>query len=194
MLPELSLHVLDVAENGIRAHASLITITVTADPAADRLTITIEDDGDGMSGEMCARVTDPFFTTRDTRRIGLGIPFFKLAAEQTGGSFSIESEEGKGTRVTAEFVLTSIDRMPLGDMTSTIRTLVTMHEETDLVYRLTVTGGTDPDATSFTLSTKEMRAILGDISFRTPEVTAYLQEYLQENEREVFANAGITSL
>ena len=92
-MPEISLNVLDVAQNSIRAEAKLVEIDVIADTAADTLEITIKDDGCGMTEEQLQKVTDPFFTTRTTRKIGLGIPFFKLAAESTGGSFSISSQE-----------------------------------------------------------------------------------------------------
>ena len=94
-MPEISLNVLDVAENSTRAGATLVTICVTADTAADRLTIRITDNGCGMSKEQLSHVTDPFFTTRTTRKVGLGVPFFKMAAESTDGSFSISSREGK---------------------------------------------------------------------------------------------------
>ena len=123
-MPEISLNILDVAENSTRAGASLVQITVDVQPDLDRLTVIIADDGCGMTKEQVERVTDPFYTSRTTRKVGLGVPFFKLAAENTGGSFSIESEPGKGTTVTAVFTLNHIDRMPLGDMTATIQTLI----------------------------------------------------------------------
>ena len=98
MMPEISLNILDVAENSTRAKASLVEITVDADTASDRLTIVIKDNGCGMTEEQVAQVTDPFFTSRTTRKVGLGVPFFKYAAESTGGSFSIESRPGKALR------------------------------------------------------------------------------------------------
>ena len=101
-----------------------MTINVTADTDADRLTIQIGDNGCGMSEEQLSHVTDPFYTTRTTRKVGLGVPFFKMAAESAGGSFSIHSQIGKGTEVTAEFGLSHIDRMPLGDINSTIHNLI----------------------------------------------------------------------
>ena len=116
MMPEISLNVLDVAENSVRAKASHVLIDVSASTAEDRLTIVIEDDGCGMTEEQVNRVIDPFFTTRTTRRVGLGVPFYKMAAELSGGSFSIKSQPGVGTTTTAVFVLSSVDRMPLGDM------------------------------------------------------------------------------
>ena len=176
MLPEISLNVLDVSENSTRAGASLVEIRVTVDEARDRLAIVIADDGCGMTPEQVSHVTDPFFTTRTTRKVGLGIPFFKFAAESTGGSFSIQSEPGKGTTVTAVFGLSHIDRMPLGDITSTIHTLVVYHPDTDFVYQYRFNGR------SFTMDTRQFRQILGDVPFDTPEVSDYIREYLNENK------------
>ena len=183
MMTELSLNVLDVAENSTRAGASLVEIIVDADTEADRLSITIADDGCGMTPAQAAQVTDPFFTSRTTRKVGLGVPFFKYAAEAAGGSFSIESEPGAGTTVTAVFVLSHIDRMPLGDITSTIHTLVVYHPETDFVYSYRYNDK------SFTMDTREFKAILGDISFDTPEISAYILEFLNENKLETDGGA-----
>lgn len=182
-MPEISLNVLDVAENSTRAGASLVEITVQTDTRTDRMTITIQDDGCGMTEEQLSRVTDPFFTSRTTRKVGLGVPFFKLAAESTGGAFSIQSETGKGTLVTAVFVLSHIDRMPLGDITTTIHTLVVYHPDTDFLYRYCYNDH------SFTLDTREFRAILGDVPFDTPEISAYIMEYLTENKLETDGGA-----
>lgn len=184
-MPEISLHILDVAENSVRAGATLVKIEVLADTARNTLSITIADNGCGMSGEQLAKVSDPFFTTRSTRRVGLGIPFFKQAAEGTGGSFSIRSKEGKGTVTEAVFVLDSIDRMPLGDMTATIHTLVTCHEEMDFYYRYA------RDGREFTLDTREMKEILGNVPLSSPEVSGFLKEYLDENRREVDGGSAL---
>lgn len=183
MMTEISLNVLDVAENSTRAGAALVEITVDADMDADRLTIIIKDDGCGMTAEQVARVTDPFFTSRTTRKVGLGVPFFKFAAESTGGSFTIESEVGTGTVVTAVFVLSHIDRMPLGDINSTIHTLVVYHPDTDFLYRYCYGGH------SFTLDTREFRQVLGDVPFDTPEISSYIMEYLTENKLETDGGA-----
>lgn len=176
MMTEISLNVLDVAENSTRAGAGLVTITVEADFTLDTLSIIIQDDGCGMTPEQVARVTDPFFTSRTTRKVGLGIPFFKYAAESTGGSFTIQSQVGEGTVVTAVFVLSHIDRMPLGDINSTIHTLIVYHPETEFVYHYRY------NEKSFTLDTREFRQIVGDIPFSTPEISSYILEYLQENK------------
>ena len=183
MMTEISLNVLDVAENSTRAGASLVRITVAADTAADRLSITIADNGCGMTPEQVAQVTDPFFTSRTTRKVGLGVPFFKYAAEAAGGSFSIESQPGIGTTVTAVFVLSHIDRMPLGDISATIHTLVVYHPETDFVYRYRYNDS------SFTLDTREFRQVLGDVPFDMPEISAYIMDYLNENKQKTDGGA-----
>ena len=162
-MPELSLNVLDVTENSTRAGAKLVYIRVTADHESDTLTIQIEDDGCGMTKEQVEQV----------------IPFYKYAAESTGGSFSIASEVGKGTTVTAVFGLSHIDRMPLGDISSTIHTLVVYHPETDFVYTYQV------DDREFTLDTRELREILEGVPFSEPEVSQYIMEFLTENKSEV---------
>lgn len=185
MMTEISLNVLDVSENSTRAGASLVTIEVTADTAADRLTIVIADDGCGMTSEQVEHVTDPFFTTRTTRKVGLGIPFFKYAAESTGGSFHIESEPGRGTTVTAVFGLSHIDRMPLGDMNATIHNLIVYHPDTDFCYTYRY------NEASFTLDTRQMREILGGIPLNAPEVSDYIMEYLRENQNETDGGAQI---
>ena len=169
---------MDVSENSTRAGASLVEIRVTVDEARDRLAIVIADDGCGMMPEQVSHVTDPFFTTRTTRKVGLGIPFFKFAAESTGGSFSIQSEPGKGTTVTAVFGLSHIDRMPLGDMNATIHNLIVYHPDTDFCYTYTFNDA------SFTLDTREMREILDGVPLDAPEVSQYIMEYLKENQQE----------
>ena len=178
MMTELSLNVIDVAQNSVKAGATLIEISVFADTAKDRLVIIIKDNGCGMTAEQVSRVTDPFYTTRTTRKVGLGVPFYKFAAESTGGSFSIHSEVGVGTTVTAEFVISHIDRMPLGDMTETMRSLITLNGNIDFLYRYKV------DDREFTLDTREFREVLGGIPFDNPEVSEYIKEYLKENKEE----------
>ena len=151
MMPEISLNILDVAENSVRAKAALIEITVSVNTKEDTLTVVIKDDGCGMTADQVKRAQDPFFTTRTTRIVGLGLPFFKQAAESTGGTFSINSEKGVGTIVKAVFILSHIDRMPLGDISSTIHTLVVFNEQIDFKYTY------EYDDKSFTLDTREMR-------------------------------------
>ena len=135
-MTEISLNVLDVAENSIRAEASLVEIHIIADTKADTLTIRIKDDGRGMTQDQIAHVEDPFFTTRTTRRVGLGVPFFKMAALATGGSFHIESTPGIGTAVVAVFILSPLARLPLGDISTTISTFITCTTSTVFLYFL----------------------------------------------------------
>lgn len=183
MMPEISLNILDVAENSTRAGATLIRLTVDVKPLKDCLTVTIEDDGCGMTAEQVRRVTDPFFTSRTTRKVGLGVPFFKMAAESTGGSFDIRSAPHEGTRVTAVFVMSHIDRMPMGDLNASVHALITGHPHTEFVYTYRYNGG------SFTLDTRQVRGILGDIPLDAPEVSAWLMEYLTENSRQTDGGA-----
>lgn len=186
-MTELSLNVLDVAQNSVKAGATLISISVNADFSSNLLKITIEDNGCGMSSEQVEKVCDPFFTTRTTRKVGLGVPFFKMAAEMTGGSFKITSEIGKGTVVTAIFVISSIDRMPLGDINGTIETLIVYNTHIDFIYTYTV------NQSSFTLSTVEMKNILGDIPLNSPEIVQYIRDFLCENTHDVNSSSAENS-
>ena len=137
-MKEISLNILDVAQNSLRANATEINILVFFDTAADRLTVSIKDNGCGMSQEFVSRVLDPFTTTRTTRRVGLGLPLFRQSALEAGGDFSIESREGKGTEVSAWFRTSHIDRMPLGDLAGTVTTLLNANDSVRyiLVYRV----------------------------------------------------------
>jgi len=182
MMPELSLNILDLAQNSVVAEADLITITVKADTAADTLLISIKDNGRGMSEETVKRVSDPFYTTRTTRNVGLGIPFFKMAAELTGGSMSIESRLGVGTTTSAIFGLSHIDRMPLGDLAGTITTLIGPNDQIDFVLEYGV------DDTCFTMDTREFRQVLGDVRLSEPEVLDFIGNYVREN----MENCGLT--
>lgn len=180
MMQDLSLHVLDIAQNSISAGSLLTEVEVEVSFPEDRLTVTVRDTGKGMSPEQVASVTDPFFTSRSTRKVGLGVPFFKSAAEMTGGSFSIRSELGKGTETKAVFVYSSIDRMPLGDMNDTVCSLVQCNPHLDFIYRYTV------DGEGFEMDTRAFREELGgEVPLDEPEVMAFLREYLKENTLSV---------
>ncbi|MGN0713961.1 MAG: ATP-binding protein [Anaerovoracaceae bacterium] len=175
MMPELSLNILDVAQNSVTAGATLIEITINASTTDDQLTISISDNGCGMTEEQVRNVTDPFFTSRTTRKVGLGIPFFQMAAELTGGSFRIESKVGEGTTTTAIFGLSSIDRMPLGDLPGTMTALIGPSPEIDFVLTM------DFDEKGFVMDTRQFREILGGISLSEPEVLTYIRDYVKEN-------------
>lgn len=184
-MPEISMNVLDIAENSIRAEAALIEIGVAVNEAADTLTIVIKDDGCGMTKEQVAHVEDPFFTTRTTRKVGLGVPFYKMAALSTGGDFAIESEPGKGTEVRAVFGLSHIDRMPLGDINGTIHTLITFNTHIDFRYTYRYNDR------EFVLDTREFREILEGVPLDTPEVSQYIRDYLEENKTETDGGVSI---
>lgn len=186
MMPEISLNILDIAENSVRAGASLIEITVSVQPDSDTLTVVIKDNGCGMTEDQIERVQDPFYTTRTTRKVGLGVPFFKQAAESTNGYFQIDSETGKGTVVKAVFGLSHIDRMPLGDISSTIKTLIVFNQMIDFIYTY------EYGEKRFILDTREMREVLGDnISFAEPEVSSFIEDYLTANREETDGGADI---
>ena len=173
-MPELSLNILDVVQNSVTAGADLIRLVVHGDTRADTLEIRIIDNGCGMTEEQVRRVVDPFYTTRTTRKVGLGVPFFKMAAEMAGGSFSIDSTVGKGTEVTARFQLSHIDRMPLGDLPGTMMTLIGPNPDIDfcLDYRL--------DEAGFVMDTREMKAVLDGVSLAEPEVLEFIRNDLAE--------------
>ena len=180
---ELSLNVMDVAQNSVRAEATLVRISVTESDKDDRLKIEIADNGCGMTQEQVQQVIDPFFTTRTTRKVGLGVPLFKLSAEQTGGSFDIQSEKGVGTTTTASYVKSHVDMTPLGDINSTVKILIQCNPQIDFVYTCTTDNG------SFTLDTRELREVLGDVSLDTPDVLLWIGDYLEENTKNIYGGA-----
>lgn len=178
MMPELSLNILDVAQNSITAGAKLIEIKISSDTKADQLKISISDNGCGMTREQTERVVDPFYTTRTTRKVGLGVPFFKMAAEMAGGKFDINSQQGEGTKTTAVFQLSHIDRMPLGDLAGTMTALIGPNPEIDFVLKYNV------DEKSFIMDTREFKAVLGDVKLSEPEILSYISSFLTENISE----------
>ena len=166
---ELSLHILDIAENSTRANATTVHIIIDVQPIEDKLEVVIEDNGKGMSEEMARNVLDPFVTTRKTRRVGMGLPLFKAAAERCAGEFELESTEGEGTRIRATFQLSHIDRAPMGDIAGTLITLIQGNQEIDFIF--TYRYG-DQD---YHLSTKMLRAELGELPLNHPEVLDFIE-------------------
>jgi len=178
---DLSQHILDIAENGVTAGATLLHLTIEEDTAADTLRIVVQDNGSGMNSETLAKVEDPWYTTRTTRNVGLGIPFFKQAAEMCGGSFSITSEPGVGTTTEAVFQHSHIDRPPLGDLAGTLLCMIVGFVGVDVLYEHRVDDARADTGGAFTLDTREIRAILGDeVPFSDPDVLAFLNESLHE--------------
>ena len=178
-MKELSLNILDIAQNSLRAEATHVEIDLTEDETT--LTFTIRDDGFGMTPEFLSRVTDPFSTTRTTRSVGLGLPFLKMEAEMTGGSFQIESKtreaspDAHGTVVSATFVKTHIDFIPLGNIIDTLCTLVMGAGDVDVTFAHRMPNR------EVAFSTREMREMLGEeIPLGAPEVIAWLRGYLED--------------
>ena len=182
---ELSLNVMDVAQNSVRAEASLVEIEVEESDKNDSLSITIRDNGCGMTQEQVQQVIDPFFTTRTTRKVGLGVPLFKMSAEQTGGSFDITSEVGRGTQTRARYVKSHVDMTPLGDINSTVSILIRCNPEIDFVF----THSTDKGA--FTLDTRELREVLQGVSLDTPDVVEWIEEFLKEQTENICGGAEL---
>lgn len=172
-MKELSLHILDIIQNSISAGATLVQTDIRAEAQPGRLEITISDNGCGMPPEQLKRATDPFYTTRSNRRIGLGIPLFRQAAEMTGGSFEMKSQAGKGTVLHAIFHTDSIDCMPLGNLSETFSMLAVCYTQIDFVLHCHL------GADTCTMDTRKLREILEDIPLSAPEVSGFLREYFR---------------
>ena len=185
---ELSLHILDVLENALEAGATEVTLEIDEDLRADRLVIAVRDNGRGMDAQTARRALDPFFTTRTTRHVGLGLPLFAAAARRCEGDLSLVSAPGQGTAVTATFQHSHVDRAPLGDLTGTLLAFLLSERGAGLhfVYRHLVNGR------SFDLDTSAIRAELGDIPLSHPLVRQWLRDYIAEGEAELaLAQQGI---
>ncbi len=176
---EIALHLLDIAENSVAAESKNISIHIHEDLLHDLLMVSVIDDGRGMDAETAQQVQDPFYTTRNTRNVGLGIPLLKLAAEQAEGRFSLQSQPGKGAWVEAEFRHSNIDRMPLGDLSSTFLTLLVAHPQIDwtFLYRVTDRNKASRD---FLFESAELKSELGGISLTEPEVLTFLRGVIEE--------------
>jgi len=183
-MQEISLNILDIVQNSIRAGASLIELIIEEAPSADVFAFTVKDNGCGMNEEMVKRVTDPFVTTRTTRKVGLGISLLKSLAEQTGGGINLESEVGVGTVIRADFSYSHIDRQPLGDISAVMVSLISMNPKLDFVYTHSF------EKKQFVLDTRELRQVLGDeVSFSEISVATWIGEYINENLTEIYGGA-----
>lgn len=177
-MKELSLNILDIAENSLKAKASLCEISILEDE--DTLTVTIADDGEGITEEVLKTVINPFYTTRTTRKVGMGLPLLKLEAEQTGGNMEIESKhislfpDTHGTKVSALFYKKHIDCVPLGDVVSTIVTLIQGHPDSDFLFKHIMTNK------EIVFDTREIREVLGDVPLDTYDVIKWIGEFLNE--------------
>ena len=178
-MKELSLHILDIAKNSVKAKASVIEIIISEDEETNLLTIEIKDNGCGMSKEFLAKVRDPFSTTRTTRKVGMGIPLFEAAAVQCGGYVDITSEEGVGTEFKVVFEYNHIDRAPIGDMPGTMQVLISGSPEIDFIYRH------EKNEKTFNMDTRELRQVLGEVPLDTPDVLAWIDGFIQEGLSEL---------
>ena len=178
-MKELSLNILDIAKNSVKAGASLIEILLTE--TNEKLTICIKDNGCGMTAQTVKNVTNPFYTTRTTRKVGMGLPLFKLEAEMTGGSLSVESyhqdeyPDTHGTVVTADFYKSHIDFIPLGDIVASIVTLIQGSPEIDFLFKHALLSG------EIILDTREIREVLGsDIPLNSIEIIKWITDSLND--------------
>lgn len=178
-MKELSLSLLDIAQNSLAAGCGRLELSLLEDEAG-WLTMVVRDDGRGMSPELLDRVKDPFTTSRSTRKVGLGIPLLTLAAQQTGGDVVVESTPGVGTTLTATFDRRNIDCPPLGNLPETVALLIQGAERVELTLHRRRAGR------SYTFSTREMREILGDdIPLSDPEIFQWIRDHLTQQEHEL---------
>jgi signal transduction histidine kinase len=175
----LAAHILDIAENSIRAGAKLIEISIDEDSKNDLLTIEIRDDGHGMNENVLKKVLDPFYTTKTVRRVGLGLPLLKDAAERAGGSLQLESQENQGTRIKATFGLRHLDRQPLGDIINTIIILIIANSEVDFFYKHR------HNDRQFEMDTRVIRKEIEDVPINHPEIVKYIRGVIEEGLREI---------
>lgn len=173
-MKDLSMHIMDILQNSTRAKATEVTLRVIENPTDDTLTLQFIDNGCGMSPEMVNNVINPFFTTRTTRKVGLGIPLLKQNAELTGGSLHIQSEVGKGTEVTAVFGLTHIDRPPMGDLAGTVVLTASAYPTIRFIFQY------KNQNVDYVFDTDEVNEALDGISIQEPEIIQYLREMIEE--------------
>jgi hypothetical protein len=170
-MEDLSLHILDIAENALNAGATLVEMEIEDDPANNLLTVRIRDNGAGMESNLLKEACNPFFTTRTTRRVGLGLSMFKQTAMEAGGGMTVASESGKGTEVEATFKRDHIDRKPMGDMGSTMVSLIAGNPGVDFLFVSDYEGG------EIRLDTREIRAELDEsIPLNSPPILKLIQE------------------
>ena len=180
-MTEISLNILDIAQNSIRAGSTLTEITVKEIPSENLFSFSVKDNGCGMDEKLLKSVADPFVTTRTTRKVGLGIPLLKSCAEQTGGGIRIESQVGKGTTLTATFSYNHIDRQPLGDIAQVMVSVISLNPDVDFVYTHIY------EKASFVLDTRTLRSVLGqEVRLSEISVAKWIGEFINENLAEIY--------
>ncbi len=173
------MHILDIAENAVRAGAKLVTIRIREDAGEDLYEMEISDDGKGMTDDERRKALDPFYTTKKVRKVGLGLPMLQSAAMNTGGGFRLESEAGRGTKVIARFRRGHIDRQPLGNIASSLISLILGNQGVDFVYDHRVNGR------HFTLDTRELKKELEEVPLSHPEVVKFLRQSINGGLKEI---------
>jgi DNA mismatch repair ATPase MutL len=173
---ELSMHILDIVENSVNAGATQVTVSIEENQELDRLNIKITDNGKGMDDAMVEKALDPFITTKEGKKVGLGLSMLSEAARKAGGEMTIDSQPGKRTSVRATFGLTHLDRQPLGDMTETMITLIIGNPNVEFRY----SHKTDTSALNW--STARIREVFGDIFRSHPDVIDFIREELIFND------------
>jgi hypothetical protein len=181
-MQDLSLHILDVAENGVRAGADLIRISIEENLNDDRLAITIEDNGRGMTPEFLAQVLDPFVTTRTTRKVGLGLSLFQQAAREAQGDLKVDSTPGQGTKVLVFMSYSHIDRKPMGNMVDTLLALIEGNPAVDFVYTHR------NDGREYILDTREIRSELEEIPINNPQVIGLIRDNILSGLSEIVSH------
>ncbi len=181
-MKELALHILDIAQNSINAEATLIEITIIEDTQNDIFMLEIKDNGRGMKEETLKKVDNPFFTTRTTRKIGLGISLLKAAALQSEGSFNIVSKQGEGTIVRASFKHSHIDRMPLGHIDDTFAILLMVENEIDYIYTHCHNDN------KYSINTYDIKKILGQVPIRNPDVIDWVRRDIKDGIKKIRQN------
>lgn len=174
-MKDLSMHIMDIIQNSVRAEATLVELEIKESKKDDLFSILIKDNGFGMTEEVLAKAIDPFFTTRTTRKVGLGLSLLKQNAEQTGGSMKIISKQGVGTELKAVFSHSHLDRPVLGDIAGTMVLLVGANPEMDFIYKHITDEG------EYVFNTKEVKEVLDDIPVSDPNIMLYLKEMIKEN-------------
>ncbi len=184
---ELALHILDILQNAVEAGATRVALVIVEDVPTDRLVITVRDNGRGMDAQTLAQVTQPFFTSRTTRHVGLGLPLFAAAAERADGQLTIRSQPGVGTTVDVTFTLSHPDRQPLGDMTGTLLAFLLSERTPQLDYqhRVVREGASSVEETDFSFDTADISAALAGLPLTHPAVAQWLAEFLAEGEAEL---------
>jgi len=183
-MEDISLHILDIAENSISGGASLVKITISGDRAKGLFTVAVEDNGKGIPEDIRSKVLDPFCTTRTTRKVGLGLPLLAQSARETGGDITVKTVNTSGTIVTATFRQSHIDMKPLGDISETLIVLIAGNPHVDFLFSYNKDGNT------FSLDTRQIKEELDGFPITSLPVLSFLREYLSASLRDINGQAG----